>query len=101
MSKDYIQKQFNHYLYYYAVAALMLPNIALCITEHLSLWASAANLFLPLGIYMWLLSLCKKTGKMIWGCFILCRLPTRITISLWKRSDSCRYVPQPCHHQPW
>ena len=71
MSKDYIQKQFNHYLYYYAVAALMLPNIVLCITEHLSLWSSAANLFLPLGIYMWLLSLCKKTGKMIWGCFIL------------------------------
>ena len=71
MNKDYIQKHFNHYLYVYAVAALMLPNIALCFTERLSLWASAANTLLPLGIYMWLLSLCKKTGKMIWGCFIL------------------------------
>lgn len=49
----------------------MLPNIALCITEHLSLWACGANLLLPLGIYTMLMSLCKKTGKMVWWSFIL------------------------------
>ena len=49
----------------------MLPNIALCITEHLSFWACGANLLLPLGIYTMLMSLCKKTGKMVWWSFIL------------------------------
>lgn len=49
----------------------MLPNIALCITERLSLWACGANLLLPLGIYTLLMSLCKKTGKMVWWSFIL------------------------------
>ena len=71
MNKNSIKQKFNHLLYAYAVAALMLPNIALCFTEHLSLWASATNILLPLGIYMWLISLCRKTGKMVWGCFIL------------------------------
>lgn len=49
----------------------MLPNIALCVTERLSLWAASANLLLPLGVYTLLVSLSKKTGKMIWWCFIL------------------------------
>ena len=61
----------NTLLYYYAVAALMLPNIALCFTEKLSFWACGANILLPLGIYCALLSLCKKTGKMVWWSFIL------------------------------
>jgi len=69
--KSYLSKNFNHLLYIYGVIALMLPNIALCITERLSLWASGANILLPLGIYIFLMSLCKKTGKMVWGCFIL------------------------------
>ena len=71
MNFNNIKKNFNNILYVYAVIALMLPNIALCFTEHLSLWASAANILLPLGIYALLMSLCKKTGKMVWWCFIL------------------------------
>ena len=69
---NFINKDnFNKLLYIYATLALLLPNIALCITERLSLWASATNIILPLGIYMLLMSLCKKTGKMIWICFIM------------------------------
>ncbi len=49
----------------------MLPNIALCITERLPMWAMGTNILLPLGIYTLLMSLAKKTGKMIWWCFIL------------------------------
>ena len=71
MNQQNIKRDFNTLLYYYAVAALMLPNIALCITEHLSFWACGANLLLPLGIYTMLMSLCKKTGKMVWWSFIL------------------------------
>ena len=69
---NFINKDnFNKLLYIYATLALLLPNIVLCITERLSLWASATNIILPLGIYMLLMSLCKKTGKMIWICFIM------------------------------
>ena len=71
MNQQDFKKNFNTLLYYYAVATLMLPNIALCITERLSLWACGANLLLPLGIYTMLMSLCKKTGKMVWWSFIL------------------------------
>ena len=49
----------------------MLPNIALCVTERLSLWSASANILLPLGVYILLMSLAKKTGKMVWWCFIL------------------------------
>ena len=49
----------------------MLPNIALCLTESLSLWAALTNILLPLGIYILLMSLAKKTGKMVWWSFIL------------------------------
>ena len=65
------QKNFNYTLYFYAILALMLPNIALCFTEKLPLWACCTNILLPLGIYTLLMSLCKKTGKMVWWCFIL------------------------------
>lgn len=68
---NYLKKHFNNILYVYAVIALMLPNIALCFTERLSFWACCATLLLPLGIYALLMSLFKKTGKMVWWCFIL------------------------------
>ena len=63
---NFINKDnFNKLLYIYATLALLLPNIALCITERLSFWSGITNIMLPLGIYMLLMSLCKKTGKMI------------------------------------
>ena len=69
---NFINKDnFNKLLYIYATLALLLPNIALCITERLSFWSGITNIMLPLGIYMLLMSLCKKTGKMIWICFIM------------------------------
>ena len=69
--KDYFKKKFNYLLYFYGVIALLLPNIALCFTERLPFWASCTNILLPLGAYVWLMILSKKTGKMVWWCFIL------------------------------
>ena len=37
-------------LYFYAVAALLLPNVGLCFTEGMGLWACVANLVFPLGL---------------------------------------------------
>ena len=71
MNFSNIKKIFNNILYIYVVIALLLPNIALCFTERLTFWASAANILLPLGVYTLLISLSKKTGKMVWWCFIL------------------------------
>lgn len=58
------------FLYWYAVVALLLPNIALCFTERLSFWAGAANVLLPLALYMWFFSVAKCPGKMVWWAFL-------------------------------
>ena len=69
--KRFFYTYYNKILYYYALVALMLPNIALCFTEKMGLWACAANIVLPLGIYTWLLGRSKRTGKMVWWLFLL------------------------------
>ena len=58
------------FLYWYAVVSLLLPNIALCFTERLSFWAGAANVLLPLALYMWFFSVARCSGKMVWWAFL-------------------------------
>lgn len=58
------------FLYWYAVVALLLPNIALCFTERLSFWAGAANVLLPLALYMWFFSVARCPSKMVWWAFL-------------------------------
>lgn len=62
-------KSFNKIIYWYAVIALTVPNVALCFTEHLSTWAALANTVLPFAVYMALMSICRKPGKMVWWLF--------------------------------
>ena len=58
------------FLYWYAVVSLLLPNIALCFTERLSFWTGAANVLLPLALYMWFFSVARYPGKMVWWAFL-------------------------------
>ena len=58
------------FLYWYAVVALLLPNIALCFTEKMSFWACGGNVLLPLALYMWFFSIARCPGKMVWWAFI-------------------------------
>lgn len=58
------------FLYWYTVVALLLPNIAQCFTERLSFWAGAANVLLPLALYMWFFSVARCPGKMVWWAFL-------------------------------
>ena len=44
---------------------LILPNIALAITEYNSVWAKVANILLPFGLYCFIMSLSKKIGRTI------------------------------------
>lgn len=62
-------KSFNKIIYWYAVIALSVPNVALCFTEHLSTWAALANTVLPFAVYMALMSISRKPGKMVWWLF--------------------------------
>lgn len=62
-------KSLNKLIYTYAVVALTVPNVALCFTEHLSTWAALANTVLPFTVYMALMSICRKPGKMVWWLF--------------------------------
>ena len=66
-----MKQYLNKFIYWYTVVALLVPGMALCFTEHLTFWGSLANVLLPLAVYLLLMSLCKKTGKMVWWLFIL------------------------------
>lgn len=68
MKKKIINPEF---LYWLTVALLMLPNVALCFTEDMSFFACLANIVLPSGVYLWLMTLARKPGKMIWALFPL------------------------------
>ena len=57
------------HLFFITLVTLILPNAALCITDHLSVLASLANVLLPLGCYWLLMTLAKKPGKMVWWLF--------------------------------
>lgn len=41
---------------------ILIPNIALCVTEGMGAWSSMANILLPLGFYMAIISAFKRTG---------------------------------------
>lgn len=56
-------------LYFYAVAALLLPNVGLCFTEGMGLWACVANLVFPLGLAVCLLTVFRNPGKSVWMVF--------------------------------
>lgn len=51
------------WLLLWVVAGLMVPNVALCVTEQGCGWGKGANVLLPLGVYMLLFGLSRKTGR--------------------------------------
>ena len=51
-------------IYFYALTALMLPNITLCFTEGMPIAACAANVMLPLPIYA------QRNFSKIHTCFL-------------------------------
>lgn len=51
------------------VASLMLPVIALSITEHNSLHITLTALLLPLGFYLLFAAISSRSGRMIWWGF--------------------------------
>lgn len=57
-------------LFFLTFLTLIVPNIALCFTEHLSLLASVVNVLLPLSVYWLMMTLSVKPGKMTWTLFV-------------------------------
>lgn len=58
-------------LFRLTVAVLAIPNIALCVTERMTLTAAVTNVLLP-GAAVWLLmTLSRRPGKMTWLLFPL------------------------------
>lgn len=51
---------------------LLVPNLALCVTERVSLLSKLTNLLLPLGCYLVLISLSKKIGRTLLLFIPLC-----------------------------
>lgn len=61
----------SKFLYFYAVAALLVPNIALCFTEQMPLLATLTGVALPLFVYTLLMALGRCTGRQVWLLFPL------------------------------
>jgi glucan phosphoethanolaminetransferase (alkaline phosphatase superfamily) len=53
---------------------LIVPNIALCVTERVSLLSKLTNVLLPFGCYLMLISLSKKIGRTIFLFVPVCVL---------------------------
>ena len=56
-------------LHLYIALAIIVPNLLLCFTEHLSFGASLCNILVPLSVYSYLFSLRRNPGAMIWILF--------------------------------
>lgn len=50
-------------LFFYYLILLIVPNIALCFTEHWSVVAKVANVFVPLSVYAFILSGFRNVSK--------------------------------------
>lgn len=57
-------------LYFATLILLALPNIALSITEQMSLMARACNVILPISIYALLLTLPRNPARGVWMMFL-------------------------------
>lgn len=62
-NKDITTKRLKALLFVWVVAACAIPNIWLSLTERMSAMQSITNIVLPCGIYLLLMSLSRKIGK--------------------------------------
>lgn len=57
-------------LYFATLAVLALPNIALSVTEPMSLMAKACNVILPVSVYALLLTVLRNPARGVWMMFL-------------------------------
>lgn len=58
-------------LFIATIIVLALPNVVLAFTESVSFTTRIANVILPVAVYWFLMTLSRKTGKMVWILFPL------------------------------
>lgn len=59
------------FLFIYTVVAITVPNLSLAFTNSFPLSANVISVVLPLSFYVWLMSLSRKTGRLVWLLFPL------------------------------
>ena len=59
------------FLFIYTVVAITVPNLSLAFTNSIPLSANVISVVLPLSFYVWLMSLSRKTGRLMWLLFPL------------------------------
>lgn len=55
----------------FVFASILTPNVALSFTEPLGVWGILANILLPGGVYLWLMTLSRRIGRVTLWCFPL------------------------------
>ena len=53
-------------LYCWFILSLVIPNMALSVTEPMGMWARVANVALPLGILGWIAGRSPRLGRTVW-----------------------------------
>lgn len=59
------------FLFIYTVVAITVPNLSLAFTNSIPLSVNVISVVLPLSFYVWLMSLSRKTGRLVWLLFPL------------------------------
>lgn len=83
-----MMSRYARYLYWWTLAAIMVPNVALCFTERMTLLQNVTNIVLPLGVVWLLMTVTRRVGLSVWGMFVLIFLAAFeiVLLSLYGRS---------------
>ncbi|MCD8183769.1 MAG: lipid A phosphoethanolamine transferase [Bacteroides sp.] len=66
-----IKKWFENqeHQFYMFLIILIVPNIVLCFTEQMPVWAKVCNVLLPFSVYYLVMTLSRNSGKVFWILF--------------------------------
>lgn len=87
-AKEFITLKSPRLLYFATLLLLLLPNIGLSITEPMTLIERIANVVLPAGLYLLLLSAFRNPARAFWVSFILVFLSAFQMVLLYLFGDS-------------
>ena len=75
--------KWDNILFFLTLAVIIVPNVALSVTENLSVVQRLANIFLPLGIYWMLMAISPKVGRSTLFMFPIMFLAAFQLVLLW------------------
>ena len=88
------------FLFIYTVVAITVPNLSLAFTNSIPLSANVISVVLPLSFYVWLMSLSRKTGLLVWLLFPLIFFAAFQMVLIYLYGGGGGYVSESGNDQP-